>query len=93
MNTHSYLLREIRSVLKLHRILYFYTNMSFEILNIAMKCDLNCRWLVYMFSLRFSGSKFLITYGSDLVYVDFFRVRKIFRTQFFKGFAVFSFCV
>ena len=39
-----------------------------------------------MFSLRFSGSKFMI-----FVHVQFVRVRKIFRTQVFAGFAVFSF--
>ena len=39
--------------------------------------DLNRGCLVYMFSLRFSGSKFSIN----------------FRTQAFVGFAVFSFCV
>ena len=31
--------------------------------------------------------------GSNFAYVNFFRVRKIFRTQVFAGFAVFSFCV
>ena len=43
--------------------------------------------LVYIFSLRFSGSKFLINLRRQ------FRVRKIFRTQGFAGFTVFSFCV
>ena len=37
-----------------------------------------------MFSLRFSESKFLIT---------FFRVRKIFHVEFFAGFTVFLFCI
>ena len=37
-----------------------------------------------MFSLRFSGIKFLINfYGSNFVLVKFFRVRNIFRTQGF----------
>ena len=45
--------------------------------------DLNRGCLVYMFSLRFSGSKFLINLRRQ------FRVRKIFRTQVFAGFAVF----
>ena len=49
--------------------------------------DLNRGCLVYMFSLRFSGSKFLI----DLLRQ--FRVRKVFRTQGFAGFTVFSFCL
>ena len=42
--------------------------------------DLNRGCLVYMFSLRFSGSKFLINARRQ------FRVRKIFRTQLFAGF-------
>ena len=49
--------------------------------------DLNRGCLVYMFSLRFSPRKFLIYLRRQ------FRVRKIFRTQGFAGFAVFSFCV
>ena len=49
--------------------------------------DLNRGCLVYMFSLRFSGSKFSINLRRQ------FRVRKIFRTQVFAGFEVFSFCV
>ena len=44
--------------------------------------DLNHGCLVYMFSLRFSGSKFLINLRRQ------FRVRKIFRTQLFAGFEV-----
>ena len=44
--------------------------------------DLNRGCLVYMFSLRFSGSKFLINLPRQ------FRVRKIFRTQLFAGFEV-----
>ena len=43
--------------------------------------DLNGGCLVYMFYLRFSGSKFLINLRRQ------FRVRKIFRTQVFAGFA------
>ena len=42
--------------------------------------DLNRGCLVYMFSLRFSRSKFLINLRRQ------FRVRKIFRTQLFAGF-------
>ena len=49
--------------------------------------DLNRGCLVYMFSLRFLGSKFLINLWRQ------FRVRKIFRTQVFVGFAVFLFCI
>ena len=41
-----------------------------------------------MFSLRFSGGKFLINLPGNFVYVKFFRVRKIFRTQLFAGFEV-----
>ena len=48
--------------------------------------DLNRGCLVYVFSLRFLGSKFLINLRQ-------FRVRKIFRTQRFAGFTFFSFCV
>ena len=40
-----------------------------------------------MFSLRFSGSKVFINLWRQ------FRVRTIFRTHGFAGFAVFSFCV
>ena len=49
--------------------------------------DLNRGCLVYMFSLRFSGSKFLVNLRRQ------FRVRNIFRTQIFAGFEVFIFCV
>ena len=49
--------------------------------------DLNRGCLVYMFSLRFSGSKFLINLLRQ------FRVRKIFHAQGFAGFTVFLFCV
>ena len=45
--------------------------------------NLNRGCLVYMFSLRFSGSKFLINLRRQ------FRARKIFRTQGFAGFTVF----
>ena len=51
----------------------------------SLNRDLNRGCVVYMFSLRFSGSKFLINLRRQ------FRVRKTFRTQFFAGFAVFSF--
>ena len=44
--------------------------------------DLNRGCLVYMFFLRFLGSKFLINLRRQ------FRVRKIFRTQVFAGFGV-----
>ena len=44
--------------------------------------DLNRSCLVYMFSLRFPGSKFLINLRRQ------FRVRKFFRTQLFAGFEV-----
>ena len=50
--------------------------------NCPFNRDLNRGCLVYMFSLRFSGSKFLI----NLLWQ--FRVRKIFRTQLFAGFEV-----
>ena len=53
----------------------------------SFNCHLNRGFLVYMFSLRFSGSKVLINLRRQ------FRVRKIFRTQVFAGFAVFSFCI
>ena len=54
--------------------------------------NLNRLCLVYMFSLRFSESKFLINLRRQ------FRVPKIFsrrllRTQVFAGFAVFIFCI
>ena len=49
--------------------------------------DLNWDFLAYLFSLRFSGSKFLINLRRQ------FPVRKIFRAQVFAGFEVFSCCV
>ena len=49
--------------------------------------DLNGGCLVFMFSLHFSGSQFLINLQQQ------FRVRKIFRTQVFTGFAVFILCL
>ena len=55
--------------------------------------DLNRGCLVYMFSLRFSGSKILINLRRQFVYVKFFCERKISCTQIFAGFAVFSFCI
>ena len=48
---------------------------------------LNHGCLVYMFSLRFSGIKFLINLRRQ------FRVRKIFRTQVFAGFAACILCL
>ena len=67
-------------------LLNFLTILSQSIL-IYFNRDLYRSCLVYMFSLRFSGSKFLINLRRQ------FRVRKIFHTQVFAGFAVFSFCV
>ena len=57
------------------------------------KYDLNRGFMVYMFSLCFSGSRFLINLQGNLVYIKFFCARKIFGTQLFAGFRVFSFCV
>ena len=45
--------------------------------------DVNRGCLVYIFSLRFSESKFLINLRRQ------FHVCKVFRTQLFSGFAVF----
>ena len=61
-------------------------NFSLLKLNLLNR-DLNRGCLVYMISLRFSGSTFLINIRRQ------FRVRKNFRTQDFAGFIVFSFCV
>ena len=49
--------------------------------------DLNRSCLVYMFSLRFLVSKFLINLRRK------FLIRKIVRTQIFAGFAVFILCL
>ena len=49
--------------------------------------DLNRGCLVYVFSLRFSGSKFFINLGRQ------FRVRKIFHVQVFATFLAFSYCL
>ena len=46
--------------------------------------DLNRGCLVYILSLRFSGSKFLINLRRQ------FFLRKIFRTQVLEGFALFE---
>ena len=54
--------------------------------SIYLNRDLNRGYLVYMFSLGFSGSKFLINLRRQ------FRVREMFRTQDFVGFAVFILC-
>ena len=51
--------------------------------SLLFNCDLNRGCLVYMFSLRFSGSKFLINLRRQ------FRVRKVFRTHVFPGFTAF----
>ena len=68
--------------------LFLQCSNSFVCLQIQLfNLDLNRGCLVYMFSLRFSGSTFLINLRRQ------FPVRKIFRTQVFVGFAVFSFCV
>ena len=53
-----------------------------SILSEFFNCDLNHGCLVYIFSLRFSGSKFLINLRRQ------FHVRKIFRTQLFAGLEV-----
>ena len=55
--------------------------------------DLNRGCLVYIFSLRFSGSKFLINLRRQFRERKIFRVRKFFCKQVFAGFAIFSFCV
>ena len=65
----------------------FYEKKLFKKSKILFNRDLNRGCLVYMFSWRFSGSKFLINLRRQ------FRVRKIYRTQGFIGFTVFSFCV
>ena len=54
---------------------------------LAVDIDFYRGCLVYMFSLRFSGSNFLINLRRQ------FRVRKIFRTQGFAGFTVFILCL
>ena len=51
--------------------------------------DLNRGFLVYMFSLRFSGSKFLINLLRQFRARKIPRVRKIFRAQGLAGFTVF----
>ena len=59
---------------------------TFNLYNLLNR-DLNRGCLVYMFFLRFLGSKFLVNLRLQ------FRERKVFCTQVFIGFAVFSFCV
>ena len=55
--------------------------------------DLNRGCLVYMFLCVFQEVNFWKIYGGNFVYVEFFRLRKIFHTQVFAGFAVISFSV
>ena len=64
-----------------------------EYKNIYFNHDLNRGCLVYMFSLRFSGRKFLINLWQYFHVHKIFCVHKIFHTQGFAGFTVFSFCV
>ena len=60
---------------------------------ISFNRDLNRGCLVCMFSLRFSGSKFLINLRRQFrIHIIFF-VRKIFRTQVFTELTAVSFCV
>ena len=59
---------------------FLYDRFIFRKLNSLFNRDLNRDCLVYMFSLRFSGSKFLINLRRQ------FRVRNIFRAQLFAGF-------
>ena len=59
---------------------------TFNLYNLLNR-DLNRGCLVYMFFLRFLGSKFLVNLRLQV------RERKVFCTQVFIGFAVFSFCV
>ena len=55
--------------------------------------DLNRGCLIYMFSLHFLENNFLVNLRRQFRLREFFLVRKIFRTQVFEGFAVFSFCI
>ena len=86
--------KEILSIQIMDKCIFFFLFRNFSLFNWRAKWviyyflfnrDLNRGCLIYMFSLRFSGRKFLIR-GQ-------FRVRKIFRTQVFAEFAIFSFCV
>ena len=64
-----------------------------QVCYLSFNRDLNRGCLVYMFSLRFSGSKFLINLRRQFRVAKIFHVRKIVHTQVFAGFAIFSFCV
>ena len=55
--------------------------------------DLYSGCLVYMFSLRSSGSKFLTNSRRQFRVHEICPCRKILRTQVFAELAVFSFCV
>ena len=54
---------------------------------------LNHSCLVDLFSLHFSGSKFLTNFGSNFVHLKFVWLHKLFCTQVFVGFAVISFFI
>ena len=68
-----------------------HVNPTISLSTFSIECffnrELNRGCLVYMFSLRFSGSKVLINLRRQ------FRVRKIYCIQGFAGFTVFSVCV
>ena len=61
---------------------FLYDRFIFRKLNSLFNRDLNRDCLVYMFSLRFSGSKFLRKLRRQI------HVRKIFCTKLFAGFEV-----
>ena len=67
---------------------YIFFFFVFWLKKLFFNCDINRGCLVNMLSLRFSWSKFLINLRRQ-----FRVVRRIFRTQVFAGFAVFSFFV
>ena len=54
----------------------------------SLNRDLNRGYLVYMFSVRFSGSKFLINLRQQSRVPKTFHLCKIFRAQFFVEFPV-----
>ena len=64
------------------------TNMLADF-QIGISAPLNRGCLIYTFSLRFSGSKFLINLRRQFRVRKIFLCSKIFRAQVFGGFAIF----
>ena len=93
--THFYLLRELWLVLKLSRILYFYTNVSFKILNIDVKYSrevysilLHNICLTGDFPMLYSCKDWnsIIRNGFEQAFLFIFKYKELFKSVFFFHF-------